>query len=552
MAYEDSIAEQKRKLEPPAASGVDDATRLTADEAAPIRGGSLRIVENMAESLSIPTATSYRTIPVKLLEENRRTINEHLEADNRTKVSFTHIIAWAIVRAVSEQPALNAAYEVIDGEPHRRNRKSVNLGVAVDIERKDGSHTLLVPNIKSVDKLTFCEFLQRYDETIARARKGTIDPSDFQGTTVTLTNPGTVGTIASLPRLMKQQGAIIATGSIGYPAEYHAWSSRALSSLGLSQVMTISCTYDHRIIQGAESGQFLGNVHDLLLGKAGFYDQIFKDLNLPAVPVQWARDQHPTIFGASAQRDDVEKQVGVLQLINMYRVRGHLIANLDPMGNQAHYHSELDPANYGLTVWDLDRKFATGGLGGLARGSLREILGVLRQTYCQKVGIEYRHIQDFAEKAWIQERIEPAENRLPLGRAVRLDILRSLIEAEGFERYLHTKFIGHKRFGLEGAETTIPVVARILSDAANDNVKEAVIGMAHRGRLNVLANIIGKPLAKILSEFEENTDPLATQGSGDVKYHLGSAGIFRSPEGKSILVAVGPNPSHLEWSGSIP
>jgi len=547
MLYEDSIAEQKRNVEPPAASGVDAAIAPAPDEAAPIRGGSLRIVENMEESLSIPTATSYRTIPVKLLEENRRIINEHLEADNRTKVSFTHIIAWAIVRAVSEQPALNAAYETIDGEPHRRMRNSVNLGVAVDLERKDGSHTLLVPNIKSVDKLTFCEFLQRYDETIARARKGTIDPSDFQGTTVTLTNPGTVGTIASLPRLMKQQGAIIATGSIGYPAEYHAWSSRALSSLGLSKVMTISCTYDHRIIQGAESGQFLGKVHDLLLGHAGFYDQIFRDLNLPAVPVQWARDQHPTIFGAPAQRDDLEKQVGVLQLINMYRVRGHLIANLDPLGNQAHYHSELDPATYGLTMWDLDREFTTGGLGGLARGTLREILGVLRQTYCQKVGIEYRHIQDFAEKAWIQERLEPAENRLPLGRAVRLDILKSLIEAEGLERYLHTKFIGHKRFGLEGAETTIPVVARILSDAANDNVKEAVIGMAHRGRLNVLANIIGKPLAKILSEFEENTDPLATQGSGDVKYHLGSAGVFRSPEGKAILVAVGPNPSHLEW-----
>jgi 2-oxoglutarate decarboxylase len=228
-------------------------------------------------------------------------------------------------------------------------------------------------------------------------------------------------------------------------------------------------------------------------------------------------------------------------------VRGHLIANLDPLGDRAHYHAELDPATYGLTVWDLDREFVTGGLGGLSRGTLREILSVLRQTYCQKIGIEFRHIQDVAEKAWIQERIEPAENRLPLGRSIRFEILKSLVEAEGFERYLHTRFIGHKRFGLEGAETTIPVLARILSDAANDDVKEAVIGMAHRGRLNVLANIIGKPLVKILSEFEENTDPLVTQGSGDVKYHLGSAGVFRSPQGKEILVAVGPNPSHLEW-----
>ncbi len=530
-----------------ASPAAEDTAPRPEEESVPIRGGSLRIVENMEASLSLPTATSYRVVPVKLLEENRRIINEHLETDNRGRVSFTHIIAWAIVRAIAEQPAMNAAFELVEGEPHRRLRNSVNLGIAVDLERKDGSHSLLVPNLKGVGQLSFGEFLRRYDDTVARVRDGTLDPGDFQGTTVTLTNPGTVGTASSLPRLMQQQGAIIATGSIGYPAEYHAWSSRALSSLGLSKVMTISCTYDHRIIQGAESGRFLGRVNDLLQGQGGFYDQIFQDLKLPAVPVQWARDQHPAFFGAAPQRDDVEKQVGILQLINMYRVRGHLIANLDPLGDRAHYNSELDPATYGLTVWDLDREFVTDGLGGLRRGTLREILAVLRQTYCQKVGIEFRHIQDSEEKAWIQERIEPAESRLPLGRAIRFEILKSLIEAEGFERYLHTKFIGHKRFGLEGAETTIPVLARILADAANDNVKEAVIGMAHRGRLNVLANIIGKSLPKVLSEFEENTDPLATQGSGDVKYHLGSAGIFRSPEGREILIAVGPNPSHLEW-----
>ena len=545
MAYKDTAAQQQQISGRQELSGA--GVMPSAGESVPIRGGTLRIVENMEASLALPTATSYRTIPVKLLEENRRTINEYLEADNRGKVSFTHIIAWAVVRAVSEQPVLNSAFDVVDGEPRRILRSGVNLGVAVDVERKDGSHTLLVPNIKGVDQMTFRVFMQQYDEVVARVRNGTIDPAAFQETTVTLTNPGTVGTIASLPRLMKQQGAIIATGSIGYPPEYHAWSSRALSSLGLSKIMTVSCTYDHRIIQGAESGQFLARTHDLLQGQGGFYDQIFKDLKVPAVPVQWARDQHPVLFGYSSQREDAEKQVGILQLINMYRVRGHLIANLDPLKTQARYHPELDPSTYGLTVWDLDREFATGGLAGLSRGTLREILGVLRQTYCQKVGIEYRHIQDFAEKAWIQERIEPAENRLPLGHTLRLEILQDLVEAEGFEKYLHTKFIGHKRFGLEGAETAIPVVARILADAANDSVKEAVIGMAHRGRLNLLANIIGKPLPKILSEFEENTDPLATQGSGDVKYHLGSAGVFRSTEGAEILVAVGPNPSHLEW-----
>ena len=320
-----------------------------------------------------------------------------------------------------------------------------------------------------------------------------------------------------------------------------------LSSLGLSKVMTISCTYDHRIIQGAESGEFLGRVKELLLGQDAFYEQIFEDLQLPAVPIQWARDPHPSFAGSAPVREDLEKQIGVLELINLYRVRGHLIANLDPLGEHPIYHPELDPAKFGLTMWDLDREFATGGLGGLERGTLRQILASLRDAYCQNVGVEYRHIQDPDEKAWIQQRIEPPEARVALDSTIRLQILKNLVAAEGFEKYLHTKFIGHKRFSLEGAETTIAVLATILSEAASIDITEAVIGMAHRGRLNVLANIIGTPLAKILSEFEDITDSMAIQGSGDVKYHLGSAGKFRSPDGLEIAVSVAPNPSHLEW-----
>jgi multifunctional 2-oxoglutarate metabolism enzyme len=533
------------KLEDPANLATD--TALPAEESVPLLGSVARVVENMESSLSIPTATSYRSIPVKLLEENRRIINEHMERTNRPKVSFTHLIAWSIILALREFPSLNSSYEVVDGVPHRRVKRSINVGVAVDVERKDGSRMLLVPNIKRAELLLFHEFVNAYDETIRRARSGAADPSDFQGTTITLTNPGTVGTLASLPRLMKNQGAILGTGIIGYPPEYHAWSPSALSSLGLSKVMTISCTYDHRIIQGAESGQFLGLVHDLLLGKQRFYETVFEDLKLPEVPVQWALDHSPMLLGSSGARDDLEKQVGVLQLINLYRVRGHLIARLDPLAERSRYHPELDPANYGLTLWDLDREFVTGGLGGLERGTLRQILAVLKETYCQTIGVEHRHIQDSEEKVWIQERLEPAENRAPLADESRRETLGFLIAAEDFERYLHTRFVGHKRFGLEGAETTIPVLARILSDAANEGIREAVIGMAHRGRLNVLANIIGKPLAKLLSEFEENPDPLATQGSGDVKYHLGSAGTFRSAQGKEIFVSVAPNPSHLEW-----
>ncbi len=517
------------------------------EELVPIRGGQLRVVENMEASLAVPTATSYRSIPVKLLEENRRIINAHMERSNRGKVSFTHLIAWAIVCSLRQFPSLNATHEVMDGIPHRRMRRNLNLGVAVDIERKDGTRTLLVPNIKNAGGLSFPDFLRAFDGTISRARSGTAGPDEYQGTTVTLTNPGTVGTLSSRPRLMRGQGAIIATGTIGFPPEYHAWSPGALSSLGLSKVMTVSCTYDHRIIQGAESGEFLGQVHDFLLGKERFYERIFEDLKLPEVPIQWALDQSPALLGSASVRDDLEKQVGVLQLINLYRVRGHLIANLDPLAERARYHAELDPANYGLTLWDLDREFVTGGLGGMQRGTLRQILDILKQTYCQNIGVEYRHIQDSGEKAWLQDRLEPAEARAPLEARIRLQTLQRLVAAEDFERYLHTRFVGHKRFGLEGAETTIPVLAKVLAEGANADVQEAVIGMAHRGRLNVLANIIGKPLPKLLSEFEENTDPLATQGSGDVKYHLGSSGRFRSAEGNEIFVSVAPNPSHLEW-----
>lgn len=512
----------------------------------PIRGGNLRVVENMDASVSIPTATSYRSIPVKLLEENRRIINEHLNA-NGPRVSFTHIICWAIVKALESFPVINYSYDIIDGTPHRRVRSEVNLGVAVDHTRKDGTRTLIVPNIKNVQRMTFRELLEAYNATLERIRKGVFSPADFQGTTITLSNPGTVGTAFSLPRLMKDQGAVIATGTIGYPPEYHSWSPRALSSLGLSKVMTISCTYDHRIIQGAESGEFLGRIKELLLGQDAFYEQIFDDLKLPAVPMQWARDHHPFVLGPAAAREDLDKQTGVLELINLYRVRGHLIANLDPLGKHQIYHPELDPANFGLTMWDLDREFATGGLGGVGRATLRQILASLREAYCGNVGVEFRHIQDPGEKAWIQDRIEPPEARRPADAPTRVQILRSLAEAEGFEKYLHAKYVGHKRFGLEGAETTIPVLALVLSSAAAVGMAEAVIGMAHRGRLNVLANIIGTPLEKILSEFEEITDPLAIQGSGDVKYHLGSAGKFHTPEGREIAVSVAPNPSHLEW-----
>lgn len=517
------------------------------DEVVPIRGPASKILENMEHSLTIPTATSQRSMPVKVLEENRKIVNQYLSVNDRGKVSFTHFIAWAILRALEDFPNLNSALTILNGDPQRVVRKKVNFGVAVDMERKDGSRSLIVPNIKGADRMNFVEFMEAYNDVISRVRQGSIQPSDFQGTSITLTNPGTVGTVASLPRLMVGQGAIVATGAIQYPAEYHGMSTDAISTLGISKVMNVTCTYDHRIIQGAESGMFLGRIHDLLLGKDGFYEQIFEDLRVPQKPFNWSLDFNPALFGTTQKREEIEKQARVLQLINLYRVRGHLIANLDPLGDGAHYHPELDPANYGFTIWDLDREFICGGLAGCSTATLREILNTLKKTYCENIGVEYMHIQHPDEKAWLQKHLETTDDgHEPLDAETRRQIFQELTTAEGFERFLHTKFIGHKRFSLEGAEAVIPVLGALLSSAADEGVKEAVMGMAHRGRLNILVNILKKPYARIFAEFEGDIDPNSVQGTGDVKYHLGAAGDYKTKDGKSIRVSIVPNPSHLE------
>jgi 2-oxoglutarate dehydrogenase E1 component len=520
---------------------------LPGDIAQPIRGGALRIAENMEASLTVPTATSIRTLPVRTLEENRTLLNKHRATLGTGKISFTHVIAWGIVRALDTFPRLNDAYAELEGGAHRIQRDSVRLGVAVDVQKKDGTRTLLVPNIKEAQKLGFAQFLDAFDDLVARARKGTISPDDFMGTTVSLTNPGTVGTTSSAPRLMPGQGLIVATGALDYPAEYRSMAPRTLSLLGISKVMTVTSTYDHRIIQGAESGLFLARLEELLKGADGFYERIFEDLGVPHRPVKWDIDAAPALFGASSSDEAVEKQAKVLQLIHAYRVRGHLVADLDPLDSKRAPHRDLDPATYGLSVWDLDREFLTNNLAGTEeKASLRQVLDILRETYCGTVGVEYMYIADPERKEWLQERMESRRNRAALDQAARRHLLEKLVEAESFERFLHAKYVGHKRFSLEGCESVIPVLDRVLNEAAALGIREAVIGMAHRGRLNVLANIIGKPLAQIFSEFEGNVGD-NVQGSGDVKYHLGAAGVHESPEGKTITVSVAPNPSHLEW-----
>jgi multifunctional 2-oxoglutarate metabolism enzyme len=524
------------------------AADVNGIEAVPIRGAALKIVENMEASLGVPTATSQRRIPVKLLDENRRIINRHLEENDRGKASYTHLIAWAILRALEQFPQFNDGFDDADGTPVRLRRAQVNLGVAIDLEKKDGTRTLLVPNIKNAAALSFSEFLSAYDDIVKRARSGKLQVPDFQGTTISLTNPGTIGTVASTPRLMAGQSAIIATGAIEYPAEYQAMAPTTLSQLGISKAITISSTYDHRILQGAESGAFLARVHELLVGKYNFYNAIFADLGIPYPPLRWNIDRNPFFLGADQTHEQTTRQARVMELINAYRVRGHLIADIDPLhAMPVLYHPELDLETYNLTIWDLDRLFITGGLGGTESATLREILDILQRAYCGKVGIEYRHIQSKEEKLWIREEIrKQLVSPTPLDAEIKKQLLWKLTSAEQFERFLHTKYLGQKRFSLEGCETIIPLLDQLVLGAASRGVDEIVMGMAHRGRLNVLANVIGQFCERIFASFEGSVHPSFPADEGDVKYHQGAVGERETPDGRKVKLTLSPNPSHLE------
>jgi 2-oxoglutarate dehydrogenase E1 component len=524
------------------------ATSEARTEATPIRGAALKIVENMEASLSVPTATSQRRIPVKLLDENRRIINRHLEENGRGKASYTHLIAFAILRAIDQYPQLNDGFEMIGDQPSRVKREAVNLGIAIDLEKKDGSRTLLVPNIKNADKLHFSEFLKAYDDVVTRARQGKLQVSDFQGTTLSLTNPGTIGTVASTPRLMPGQSLIVATGAIEYPAEYQSMAPTILPQLGISKAITISSTYDHRIVQGAESGAFLARVHELLLGKHKFYDEIFSDLGIPYAPLRWNVDRNPLFMGVDQTHEQSIRQGRVMELINAYRVRGHLMADIDPLhALPLLYHPELDIETYNLTIWDLDRSFFTGGLAGTENATLREILDLLQRAYCGKVGTEYRHIQSKEEKLWLREQIRREfVQPEPIDVEVKKRILWKLISAEQFERFLNTKFLGAKRFSIEGCETIIPLLDLLIERAGELGVEDIKMGMAHRGRLNVLANVIGHFCERIFTAFEGTVHPSFPADEGDVKYHQGAHGEREIAGGRKVTITLSPNPSHLE------
>ncbi|MDA8291433.1 MAG: multifunctional oxoglutarate decarboxylase/oxoglutarate dehydrogenase thiamine pyrophosphate-binding subunit/dihydrolipoyllysine-residue succinyltransferase subunit, partial [Actinomycetota bacterium] len=486
-------------------------------------------------------------IPAKLIEVNRRLLNEHLARTSGEKVSFTHLIGWAVVRALSAFPSLNSSFvEDADGAgtPGVVRHEHVGLGLAIDLARADGSRTLLVPCVAHADTLDFADFLHAYEAIVRRARSGKLTVDDFAGVTVTLTNPGTLGTTQSVPRLMSGQGAIVGVGALDFPVEYEGTDPGTLAEIGVGKVVTLTSTYDHRIIQGAESGAFLKRVHELLVGGHGFYDEVFGSLGVPYHPARWQQDTGSLAPG-ERERAYVEKQMQVQALVNMYRVRGHLIAQLDPLATGApELRSDLDPASYGLSVWDLDRRFLTGGLAGTDTLPLGTILEILRDAYCRTIGIEFMHIQEPEEKAWIQRHVEGVETTLTQDE--QRHVLARLNAAEAFERFLHSRYVGQKRFGLEGAESTIPFLDAVLEEAARAGLTEAVLGMAHRGRLNVLANVVGKSYSELFAEFEGNLDPETVQGSGDVKYHKGAVGKFVGRDGVSLPVTLASNPSHLE------
>jgi len=504
----------------------------------PIRGVSARVVQSMEASLSVPTATSVRAIPAKLMIDNRIVINNHLARGRGGKVSFTHIIAYAMIKAVRAMPEMNAFFGEIDGKPAIGKPEHINLGVAIDLAKADGSRQLLVPSVKGCEDLDFAQFWNAYEALIKKARGGSLTVEDFAGTTMSITNPGTIGTVHSVPRLVQGQGLILGVGAMDYPAEFQGASEETLINSAVSKVITLTSTYDHRIIQGAQSGDFLRRMHEYLLGAEGFYDEIFSALRIPYEPIRWAKDF------AFTRDEEINKTARVQQLIQAYRTFGHLMADVDPLEYVQRSHPDLDVVTHGLTLWDLDREFATGGFGGKKFMPLRKILGILRDSYCRSVGVEYMYIQDPVERQWIQNKVEVGYAKLP--REEQLRVLRKLNSAESFESFLHTKFVGQKRFSLEGGESVIPLLDAVVSAAAERGLDEVCIGMPHRGRLNVLANVAGKSAGQIFQEFQGHYAENQVQGSGDVKYHLGTSGVFTSETGAQTKIYLAANPSHLE------
>ena len=508
----------------------------------------------MNESLTVPTATTFRELPVAVLEERRRAVNAALQSAGRSeKISYTHLIAYAIVQATKQQPVMGHALVMRDGAPHRIQPGGIALGLAVDVQRKDGSRGLVVPVIKRADTMDFRGFHLAYETLVDKARTNKLMPDDFAGATMSLTNPGGLGTVASVPRLMAGQGSIIAAGAIGYRAEFSGLSEDRIRELSISKIMTLTSTYDHRIIQGAESGAFLGIVDRLLQGEEGFYERIVESLELSAVSPRAPR----AVTGIKVAQEPATPEMlahvaAAMALIKAFRMHGHLAAQLDPLGTDPIGDPALEPATLGLTpevMAAIPSKVLRIAVPGR---TLAESLPYLQATYCGTMAYEIEHISTHEERVWLREKIESGAYRKPLPPEQQRWLLQRLTEVETLERFLHKAYLGQKRFSIEGVDMLVPMLDLTIESAAESGARDVVIGMAHRGRLNVLAHTIGRPYETIFAEFEggrlvEGGQLTPEGGTGDVKYHHGAEGAYKTAKGKAITVSLSPNPSHLEY-----
>jgi 2-oxoglutarate dehydrogenase E1 component len=519
--------------------------------AEPLKGAAAMLARYMDESRSIPTATSFRSITVTAMDARRK----ELKAADR-KVSFTHLIAYAIAKAATEEmPVMSHHFEERDGKPHRVDDGQVNLGIAVDVEKKDGTRTLMVPVIRNAGAIPFTDFLDAFGDLIARARDNKLTADDLTGANISLTNPGGIGTIASVPRLMTGQGTIVATGAIAYPTGLGSIGDM----IGAEKVMTMTSTYDHRIIQGAESGRFLKVVEEYLQGEHGFYEEVFDALGVeigpapappaPAAAAAAARDAAPS---AAPDEELLQAVQAAVSLLKAHRTHGHLAARLDPLGSEPKGDPALDPEPLGLTP-ELMAKIPASILRMYVPGAtLADALPHLRETYCGPIAYEIEHISSHRQRVWLREKIESGTFRKPLTNEERKALLKRLTEVDALERFMHKAYLGQKQFSVEGLDMTVPMLDELIQLSASQGAREVVIGMAHRGRLNVLAHNLGRPYDTIFAEFEgastlEAVTTLPQGGTGDVKYHHGAEGSYQLPDGDSVKVVLESNPSHLEF-----